>query len=102
MKRQPWEHKLTTTQRGLGWAWQKQRLRILKRDNCLCQDCLTHSRVTQATECHHIRPRSQAGTQLARDEDVIALCSECHKARDDALQGRRTPRQVGSDGYPIE
>ena len=101
MKRKPWEHKLTTTQRGLGWAWQKQRLRILKRDDYLCQDCLTHSRVTAATEVHHLVPRSEAGPQLAKDEHCLSLCPECHRARDDALQGRKAATAFDSDGRVV-
>lgn len=102
MVRKPWEHNLTTTQRGLGWAWQKQRLRVLKRDLYLCQDCLGKGLVTPATEVHHLVPRSQAGPKLAKDDECLSVCPECHKARDDALQGRRTPRRVGADGYPLE
>lgn len=101
-KRQPWEHKLSTTERGLGWAWQKQRLRVLKRDNHLCQDCLSHGLVTVATECHHIVPRAKAGPALAKDEDVVSVCRECHLKRDAKEQGKKLPRAVGLDGYPLD
>ena len=100
MTRTPWDHGKTTTERGLGWAWQKQRKRVLHRDNHLCQDCLSRGLVTAATECHHIIPRAKAGPHLARDDDVLSLCSDCHKARDDAELGRKRPRAVGLDGYP--
>ena len=33
MTQKPWHHsKGSTTERGLGWSWQKQRVRILARD----------------------------------------------------------------------
>lgn len=101
MARKPWEHNLSTTERGLGWAWQKQRRRILQRDNHMCQDCIAKGRATPARDCHHIIPRAKAGAALARDEDVISLCAECHKARDDAERGFKQPVRFDADGRVV-
>lgn len=100
-KRTPWDHGKTTTERGLGWAWQKQRLRVLSRDLYLCQDCLSHGLVTEAREVHHIIPRAKAGPGLAKDDDCVSLCKECHAKRDADEQGRRPPLNFDPSGRVV-
>lgn len=97
MARTPWDHGKTNTERGLGWAWRKQRARILRRDQHLCQDCKAKGRITPATECHHTIPRAKAGPSLAKDEDVTSLCSECHRARDAEARGHTSKPRLAFD-----
>ena len=100
MARKAWDHGKTTTERGLGWGWQKQRLRVLRRDEYLCQDCLARGLVTAAAEVHHVIPRAKAGPVPARDDDCLSVCRECHRVRDAEAQGRRVRVAIGPDGYP--
>lgn len=66
-------------ERGYGSQWDKTRLRILRRDNGLCQPCLRAGRVTSARAVDHIVPKSEGGTDV--DDNLQAICIECHKAK---------------------
>ena len=95
-----YHHAAKTTERGLGWAWQKRRLRVLRRDNYLCQPCLREGRTTAASEVDHIAPRHKAGAAVT-DEGCQSICVECHKAKTASEQGHKRLREVGPDGYPV-
>lgn len=69
----------TTTQKGYGWAWQKLRVQILRRDSGLCQSCLKAGRWVTATEVDHIKPKAQGGTDS--QDNLMSLCIDCHKAK---------------------
>jgi 5-methylcytosine-specific restriction enzyme A len=87
--------------RGYGAAWDRLRLRILKRDHYLCQPCLRVNRVTHATEVDHIKPKAKGGTNDA--PNLQAICAPCHEAKTIIDQGG-TPRPkqtIGVDGYPV-
>lgn len=75
--------------RGYGTEWSKQRLRILERDNYLCQPCLRLERIALATEVDHITPKADGGTD--DDGNLQGICSECHRAKTqaEAARGRR-------------
>ncbi|MEO9463911.1 HNH endonuclease [Sulfitobacter pontiacus] len=90
-------HKLTTTERGLGWQWRKLRLTILRRDGYLCQLCWKGGRATEATEVDHIVPRHKDGSD--DPENLQGLCSPCHKAKTRADVSNRPA--VGLDGWPV-
>lgn len=92
-------HTAKTTDRGLGWEWQKFRLRILKRDLYLCQPCKADGRVAAATQVDHIIPRHKGGEMA--DSNAQSICEACHKAKTAADQGSRRLREVGPDGYPL-
>ena len=72
-------HTAKTTERGLGWEWQKRRLRVLRRDNYLCQPCLREGRTTAASEVDHIAPRAKAGAAVT-DDGCQSICGPCHEA----------------------
>lgn len=78
-------HTAKTTERGLGWEWQKFRLRILKRDCYLCQPCKREGRTTAAREVDHVIPRSKGGQMV--DSNAEAICTECHEAKTAADEG---------------
>ena len=73
-------HTAKTTERGLGWEWQKRRKRVLRRDNYLCQPCKREGRLTPATEVDHIEPRHKAGNHVT-DDGCQSICAACHEAK---------------------
>ena len=78
-------HTARTTERGLGWEWQKFRLRILKRDYYLCQPCKREGRTTPANEVDHIIPRAKGGKMV--DDNAQSICGACHEAKTAADEG---------------
>lgn len=72
--------------RGYGTAWEKLRLRILKRDNYLCQPCKRTGRIHTASEVDHRISKANGGTD---DEgNLQAINAECHKAKTAEESGR--------------
>ena len=69
-------------ERGYGTAWDKRRLRILKRDAGICQACLRDGVVHQGTEVDHIVPKARGGTD--DDENLQTICREAHRAKTQA------------------
>lgn len=83
-------------ERGYGAAWDKRRVRILRRDRGLCQPCLQQGVVTKATQVDHIRNKAEAKAagwtdeQIDADENLQSICTECHKVKTaaEARKGR--------------
>lgn len=77
----------TTTERGYGWAWQKKRKRILKRDGYQCVPCKRAERVTPADEVDHIVNLAQGGSD--DDSNLQSICGACHaeKTKGEAAGG---------------
>jgi 5-methylcytosine-specific restriction enzyme A len=102
--RKPWAHSGSRHDRGYGSAWVKTRARILERDDYLCQPCLRNGRVTPATEVDHIKPKADGGSD--DDDNLQSICHACHvtKTEQEAAkaQGRRSKRQIGADGWPVD
>lgn len=71
----------TTKERGYGGDWKRRRLRILKRDNyiCQCTRCKTDGVVRQAHEVDHIVNQAQGGGK--GDDNLQAINTECHKLK---------------------
>lgn len=74
-------------QRGYGWAWEKLRVEVLRRDCGLCQcpDCLGGKlRVTAANEVHHIvgkaegQLRGWTQAEIDHPSNLQAVSRECH------------------------
>lgn len=88
--------------RGYGTAWDKLRIRILRRDGgmCRCDECIRLGRVRPAHEVDHRIPKAKGGTD--NDDNLCAINRQCHK--DKSLRDRGiTPKPtIGLDGYPIE
>lgn len=51
--------------------WKRKRLAVLKRDNYLCQACLT----LPATQVHHLSYRHVFNEPLF---DLVSVCNQCH------------------------
>ncbi|WP_354007048.1 HNH endonuclease [Burkholderia sp. 572] len=62
--------------RGYGSAWNVIRVRILRRDNGLCQPCLRAGCLTVATAVDHIIAKARGGTDC--DDNLQAICQSCH------------------------
>ncbi|MBL3552699.1 HNH endonuclease [Rhodovulum sulfidophilum] len=98
-----WRNRPSASERGYGRGWKALRKRVMQRDSWLCQPCLRTGRVTPATECDHVVPKAQGGTD---DEgNLQAICADCHKAKTEReaaeAQGRRLRPSFGEDGWPI-
>lgn len=89
--------------RGYGAEWDRTRLRILERDNylCQCQHCKAEGRTTLATEVDHVKPRAQGGTD--DDSNLQAINGDCHKRKNVEDQGGAHVDKVRFDarGWPI-
>lgn len=68
--------KLTTTQRGYGWQWQKLRLLVLA-DEPLCRFCKERGLVVPADEVDHIDGNSFNNERA----NLRPLCRACHLQR---------------------
>lgn len=91
-------------ERGYGYAWDKLRLQILKRDSHLCQcpQCMGGEvRVMVATQVDHIKPKAQGGDDSP--DNLRAVSAECHRRITLEQQGKKPkPRvEIGVDGYPL-
>ena len=69
-------------ERGYGYAWEKLRAQIMKRDGYQCQECKRQGRLTAARDVDHIVNKARGG-----DDDpanLQALCRPCHVAKTQA------------------
>ncbi len=60
------------------WRVLSERFRAF---NPLCADCEIHERSEPATEVHHVIPIEQAPSRRLDQDNLVALCTACHKAR---------------------
>ncbi len=75
-------------ERGYGTAWDKQRLKILERDQylCQCQTCKASGLVKAASEVDHVIPKELGGTD--DESNLQAINPRCHRAKTAAEQIR--------------
>jgi 5-methylcytosine-specific restriction protein A len=81
----------SSTARGYGWAWEKLRARILKRDRGLCIPCEREGRITAATAVDHIVNKALGGSD--DPGNLQAICQRCH-----AEKTRRESSTPGGEG----
>ena len=63
--------------------WQKKRHEIKTRDKFLCQYCKTRGIYQfNKLEVHHINPISKSWNKRLKNNNLITLCSTCHKKAD--------------------
>lgn len=74
-------------QRGYGSTWSKTRVRILERDNGLCQVHLNQGEVQVGTQVDHIVSKAEARwkgwttTEIEADSNLQTICEACHLAK---------------------
>jgi 5-methylcytosine-specific restriction endonuclease McrA len=83
--------RLTTTQQGLGYRWQRLRPLILARDGYRCHWC-----GARAGEVDHVVARALGGARYD-PANLVASCQPCNRRRGGELAerlagGRRPPR----------
>lgn len=86
-------------QRGYGKEWTKLRLKILKRDNYLCQAHQSKGQLVSAKEVDHIISKAKGGTD--DPSNLQSLCVQCHRektARDNGKKGSG----CNADGAPLD
>ena len=101
-KRKPWNHRLSSKDRGYGREYRRLRAELLKCEP-LCRYCLqkTPERVTPATQVDHIVSIAKGGAP--HDINNLApTCFECHQRKTLAEQGKRFRPRIGPSGWPEE
>jgi 5-methylcytosine-specific restriction endonuclease McrA len=66
----------TYAQKLLDPRWDVKRLRILKRDECVCQRC---GATNETLQVHHLIYIEGREPWEYRDGDLLALCELCHE-----------------------
>lgn len=88
-------------ERGYGNAWDKTRLRILERDNYICQPCLRDKGIIHpANQVDHRIPKAKGGTD--DDENLQSINDQCHKIKTAIENGAKVRPTIGEDGWPID
>lgn len=71
-------------------AWKRKRLRVLRRDEYLCQESARYGKTVPATTVHHIYPVEQYPELALVDWNLVSLCDEKHNAMHDRNSGELT------------
>lgn len=87
-QREAWAGRGSGASRGYGWAWDRLKRKILKRDGYVCQDQRVCKGLTKADEVDHVVPKAEGGTDAP--ENLRSICTPCHrdKTRGEALKAR--------------
>lgn len=72
-------------------AWRRLRLQALQRDHYLCQSCLRHGKITQATEVHHIIELESCPSLGLELSNLESLCWQCHEDTKHKKKERNIP-----------
>ena len=67
----------SSSERGYGVEWVKQRAKALKRDGYLCQYCFIQGRMKKATEVDHVIAKANGGSNDL--SNLLSTCNPCHK-----------------------
>lgn len=59
-------------------TWRRARVKILSRDNHLCQECLRHDILTPANAVHHIKELENYPDLALDEENLESICNACH------------------------
>ena len=94
----------SSTDRGYGWAWDKLRRQVLRRDAGLCQPCMRRGHVTpNCRTVDHIVNKARGGGD--NESNCQTICEPCHKAKTAAesrgqVWDEVVPVTIGLDGWP--
>ena len=94
--------------RGYGVKWERKRLRVLARDEYLCQPCKRVGKVTPATQVDHKIGKAQ-GERLGMRKSAIesiknleSICDDCHKSKT-AIEAHFNPfKGCDEEGEPYD
>ena len=64
-----------------GRPYSRFRLRVMERDEWLCQPCLREGRTTAAEQVDHIQPRHEAPERLMDETNAEGICVPHHRAK---------------------
>lgn len=73
-------------------AWQKLRAAYLHDHPC-CERCESHGRTTPAAQVHHIEARQDNEGRSLDWDNLMAVCTRCHRAL--TVQAMRERKQRG-------
>lgn len=102
-----WRHG-SAESRGYGAAWRKLRVKILKRDNyvCQCSECRAGNLVTSASEVDHVLSKAdwlKRFGSLDRVDDptnLQAINKDCHIRKTALEMGARPRAGCDVNGWP--
>ncbi|MFS8372417.1 HNH endonuclease [Xanthomonas campestris] len=83
-----------------GRPWRRKRDAIMKRDKYLCVPCGAAGRLAPAEEVDHVIPQAEGGT--GADDNLQAICVECHIAKTKAEAARGANRSHPRRGRQAE
>jgi len=86
-KREVDKRRGSSSSRGYGWDWQKERKSYLH-ENPLCALCLAQDRREVATVVDHVRPHKGDRDLFWGQENWQALCKPCHDSKTAREDGR--------------
>ena len=72
------DNRPNSRQRGYDRRWNKI-AEIHKHKQPLCQVCEAEGRTTIATISHHVEAVSKGGEVHVGDEELVAVCAQCHQ-----------------------
>lgn len=72
--------RLTSTERGYNYRWQKVRRMYLRR-NPLCVECLKEGNIEPATIVDHIEPHRGDNEKFWNEDNFQSLCERCHNRK---------------------
>ena len=85
--------------------WQRVRLAQLA-DEPLCRMCKAQGRITLATVCDHIDPKTKETPEGFYAGPFQSLCDDpryrCHSSRKQQQETKGYSGELGSDGLPVD
>lgn len=69
--------------------WKQKRIRILKRDHYLCQECKKYGKRVDAQTVHHIKHVEEHPEFAFVDSNLVSLCNACHNKAHPEKGGKR-------------
>lgn len=82
------------------YLWRSKAKEVKKRDNYLCQWCLTKGIYTMTTlEVHHIDKAKNDKSKRLDETNCITLCSKCHKEADKGTIKKKNLKEIVRKKY---
>ena len=99
MKRSNWD--TSSKDRGYGYAWQKLRDQVIRREGGWCRVCRDEGRLVHGNQCDHVKPKAQGGTDAL--SNLQLLCKRHHDIKSLKDRGyEHKPKGADEDGMPTD